>query len=222
MELSFWHERWQRAEIGFHRDQTNVYLQQFWSVLDLAPGQGVFVPLCGKSRDVLWLAGQGHPVTGVEISPLAVEAFFAENDLQPRRSRQGVFEIWQHDEIRILLGDFFALEPLHLAGCASVYDRAALIALPPTLRERYVDHLNRLLPQMRMLLLTLEYDQAILPGPPFAVDEAEVRQRYGATHAIEVLTVRDALSEESRWRDRGMTWLLERVYRLMPRLEAGA
>jgi len=223
MELSFWHERWERAEIGFHQQEINVHLQQFWNALNLLPGQRIFVPLCGKSRDLLWLAGEGHPVTGVEISPLAVEAFFVENGLQPRRWREGAFEIWEQDEIRILLGDFFDLEPGHLTNCVGVYDRASLIALPPAMRGRYVHHLNTLLtPGMRMLLVTLEYDQRVLPGPPFAVDEAEVRRWYAATHEIEVLAVRDALSEESRWRDRGVTWLFERVYWLAHRAESGA
>ena len=223
MELSFWHERWERAEIGFHQQDINVHLQQFWKALNLQPGQRVFVPLCGKSLDLLWLAGEGHPVTGVEISPIAVEAFFQENGLQPRRWREGAFEVWEQDEIRILLGDFFALEPRHLADCAGVYDRASLIALPPALRERYVGHLDALLPPgLRTLLVTLEYDQTVLPGPPFAVDEVEVRRLYAATHEIEVLTVRDALAEESRWRDRGLTWLFERVYRLTHRADARA
>ena len=218
MELSFWHQRWERAEIGFHKPEINTHLHQFWNALGLSPGQRVFVPLCGKSLDLLWLAGEGHPVTGVEISPIAVEAFFQENGLQPRRTRVGAFEVWEQDEIRILLGDFFALEPPHVADCAGVYDRASLIALPPAMRERYVRHLDALLPPgMRTLLVTLEYDQSVLSGPPFAVDEAEVRRLYAGTQEVEILYVRDALSDESRWRDRGLTWLLERVYRLAHR-----
>jgi thiopurine S-methyltransferase len=218
MEPGFWHERWARAEIGFHQQEFNVHLQQFWKQLALQSGQRVFAPLCGKSRDLLWLAGENHPVTGVEISPVAVETFFQENDLRPRRWREGPFEIWEADEIRILLGDFFALEPRHVADCAGVYDRASLIALPPAMRERYARHLDAILPPgMRLLLVTLEYDQTVLPGPPFSVGEGEVRVLYEATHEVELLQIRDALSEESRWRERGLTWLLEKVYRLAHR-----
>ena len=118
----FWHERWERSEIGFHQQDINVHLQQFWTQLDLRPGQRVFAPLCGKSRDLLWLAGEGHPVTGVEISRLAVEAFSprtAEATMLAGRS----VRIWEVDEIRILLGDFFDLEPQHLADAAGIYDR---------------------------------------------------------------------------------------------------
>ena len=82
MEPGFWHERWERAEIGFHKQEINVHLQQFWNCLELPAGERVFVPLCGKSLDLLWLAGEDHPVTGVELSPIAVDAFFQENELQ--------------------------------------------------------------------------------------------------------------------------------------------
>ena len=219
MEPKFWHERWERAEIGFHQQEINLHLQRFWNQLELRPGQRVFVPLCGKSRDLLWLAGEGYPITGVEISPVAVEAFFQENGLQPRRWREGSFEVWEQDEIRILLGDFFALEPLHLADVTGVYDRASLIALPPVMRERYVRKLETILPaRAGTLLVTLEYDQTLLGGPPFAVGEAEVQGLYGLTYEIELLYTRDALSEESRWRERGLTWLLEKAYRLTRRV----
>jgi len=223
MEPGFWHERWARAEIGFHQQDINLHLQRFWSRLNLPPERRVFVPLCGKSRDMLWLAGEGHPVTGVEISPVAVEAFFAENGLRPQRRREGAFEIWEQDELRILSGDFFDLEPRHLAEVAGAYDRASLIALPPAMRERYARKLAAVLPPgIQTLLVTLEYDQTAMAGPPFAVGEAEVRALFEPAHAAEVLDVRDALAEESRWRERGLTWLLEKAYRLTRRAASGA
>ena len=112
---------------------------------------------------MLWLAGEGYPVTGVEISPIAVEAFFAENRLSPRRWREGAFEYWEADEIRILLGDFFSLEPHHLSDCAGIYDRASLIALPPALRVRYAEKLGSVSScASHLLLVTMEYDQTVL------------------------------------------------------------
>jgi thiopurine S-methyltransferase len=221
MEPGFWHERWERAEIGFHQQEINLHLQQFWNRLELRSGQRVFAPLCGKSRDLLWLAGEGHPVTGVEISPVAVETFFRENGLHPQRWREAAFEVWEANEIRILLGDFFALEPRHLADVAGVYDRASLIALPPAMRERYATKLDAILPAgIRTLLVTLEYDQTVLAGPPFAVGETEVRALYAPAYEVELLYARDALSEESRWRERGLTWLLEKAYLLTRRMVA--
>lgn len=218
MEPNFWHERWLRAETGFHQQEINLHLRQFWQALGLSAGQRIFVPLCGKSRDLLWLAGEGHSAIGVELSPIAVEAFFAENDLQPRRWREDAFEIWEAEQIRILLGDFFALEPRHLADCAGFYDRAALIALPPAMRSQYVNHLRTIVPVSAPgLLVTMEYDPLAMSGPPFAVSEEEVRTRYAPTHDVALLHTRDALSQESRWRERGLNWLLEKVYRLTHR-----
>ncbi|PIE83234.1 MAG: thiopurine S-methyltransferase [Candidatus Contendobacter odensis] len=215
MEPSFWHKRWERTEIGFHQRKINTHLQHFWGMLNRQSGQPIFVPLCGKTLDLLWLASQGHPVIGVEISALAVEAFFKENHLKPHRWKEDAFEIWEVDEIRILLGDLFSLEPHHLADVTGVYDRAALIALPPPMRQRYVDKLTTVLPVgIETLLVTLEYDQSRLTGPPFSVCDAEVQTLFQATHTIERLHTRNALSEESRWRERGLTWLLEKSYRL--------
>ncbi len=108
MELSFWHERWERAEIGFHQQEINVHLQQFWKLSICNPVSGCSSRCAARASTCYGWPGEGHPVTGVEISRIAVEAFFAENGLQPRRWREGAFEIWEQDEIRILLGDFFA------------------------------------------------------------------------------------------------------------------
>lgn len=218
MDASFWHQRWERAEISFHKHEIHPHLERFWGRLQLAAGQRVFVPLCGKSLDMLWLAGEGHPVTGVEISPLAVAAFFEENQLQPRRFMDGPLEVWEADEVRILCGDFFALEPRHIADCAAVYDRASLIALPPAMRADYARQLSTILPAGSLtLLVTMEYDQSKRPGPPFAVTEDEVRRLYEPTAQVDLLYVEDALAPDSPWRRQGLTWLEEKVYRILPR-----
>ncbi len=218
MKASFWHERWARAEIGFHKQEVDVHLERFWNRLGLRAGQRVFVPLCGKSLDMLWLAGEGHPVTGVELSPLAVEAFFDENQLRPKRFQEGPLEVWEADEIRIFLGDFFDLAPHHVADCAGVYDRASLIALPPAMRADYARHLGSILPPgIRVLLLTYEYDQTKRTGPPFSVSESEVRALYETSYGVELLYCHDALSPDSPWRQQGLTWLEEKVYRLSHR-----
>jgi thiopurine S-methyltransferase len=215
MQPSFWHERWERAEIGFHKHEVNEHLRRFWEQLAPPAGARVLVPLCGKSLDLLWLAGENHPVTGVELSPLAVAAFFDDNGLKPERRRDGAFDVWESEEVRLLLGDIFDLEAPQVADCAAVYDRAALIALPPAMRRRYVQHLCACLPPAApTLLVTMEYDQSVRPGPPFAVTEAEVRSLYEPARRVDLLEVRDALPADSAWRAQGLTWLCEKVYRL--------
>jgi thiopurine S-methyltransferase len=212
MEPEFWHQRWASNQIGFHEGQVNAHLARHFAELGLTPGQTVFVPLCGKSVDLRWLADQGVRVLGVELSGIAVESFFAEQGLTPRTSQDGAFRVWESGPIRVLCGDYFALTPAHLAGVQAVYDRAALIALPPEQRGTYLAHLNRLLPgARRMLLITIEYPQEQMQGPPFSVPEGEVRSLFAGAQ-IEVLGAGDVLNDNPRFRDKGLTRLLECAY----------
>jgi thiopurine S-methyltransferase len=212
MEPEFWHQRWTSNQIGFHEGQVNAYLARHYADLGLAPGETVFVPLSGKSVDLRWLADQGAHVVGVELSPIAVESFFAEQGLRPRTSKEGAFAVWESGTIRVLCGDYFALTPAHLAGAQAVYDRAALIALPPQRRADYVAHLDRLLPGgRRTLLVTLEYPQAQMQGPPFSVPECQVRALF-ADARIERLGTQDVLVDNPRFRDKGLSRLLECAY----------
>jgi thiopurine S-methyltransferase len=99
-----------------------------------------------------------------------------------------------------------------------MYDQASLIALPPEMRERYVRHLNHVLPpRIQGLLVTLVYDQAMRPGPPFSVSEAEVRMLYEPAYDLEMLYNRDALTEGSHFCKLRLPWLQERGYLLSRR-----
>ncbi len=218
MDSELWLDRWARNEIGFHQGEVNAHLQEYWKRLGVTPGGRVFVPLCGKSRDMLWLRSEGHPVIAVEVSPLAVEAFFRENDLEVQVSRQGTFRRWDSDGLVILQGDFFHLRAPDLADVAGIYDRASLIALPPTMRQRYAAHLRAIVPRRaQKLLVTMDYEQSAMDGPPFAVTEVEVEALYGDAYAVQRLFVLDVLDESPRFRERGLSRLEEKVYRLVPR-----
>lgn len=218
MNPDFWHERWQRNEIGFHQQEINAHLQDFWGQLAVPAGGLVFVPLCGKSRDLLWLRARGHKVLGVELSPIAVRDFFIENALTPQVTRQGAFERYEADGLVVLCGDFFGLTPELVQSVAGVYDRASLIALPPELRTRYAEHSVAILPATAgTLLVTMEYPQNAMSGPPFAVREEEVRQLYARRYTVTCLLSKDILAENPRFRERGLGALTEKVYRLAPR-----
>jgi len=217
MNPDFWQERWQKNEIGFHQQEINAHLQDYWPRLKVAAGSQVFVPLCGKSRDLLWLRARGHAVLGVELSPIAVRDFFRENTLEPGTSRHGAFERCEADGLAILCGDFFGLTADDLQGVAGVYDRASLIALPPDMRPRYAAHLSAILPKSAaILLVTMEYRQVEMSGPPFSVSEDEVRKLYEKHYVVTRLFTKDILAENPRFRERGLSALSEKVYQLVP------
>lgn len=214
MHADFWQARWSRNEIGFHLDQVNPYLQRHWPGLGVAAGAQVLVPLCGKSLDIDWLAAQGLRVMGVELAERAVQDFFSERGLDAQVERRGAFSIHRHGLVELWCGDFFALEAADVAGCAAFYDRAALIALPPEMRAAYVEQLSRILPlRIEGLLVTLDYQQTLMSGPPFAVADEEVRALYAAWQ-LERLESADVLGENWKFLQRGLTRLEESVYRL--------
>lgn len=219
MHADYWHEKWSGDRIAFHQDSVNKRLQEFWKQLDLAAGAAVFVPLCGKSLDMLWLHRQGHPVLGVEFSEKAGEAFFRENDLDCTRSVEGDFLRLSGQGpgqgIELLIGDFFALTPAQVAHCQGVYDRAAMIALDGELRNAYAHHLGALLvADTRALLLTISYDQARMQGPPFSVSDDNARELLSNDFRIEELAYYSGPRHVGNLADRGLETLDERVYLL--------
>ena len=183
MEASFWQQRWEAGQIGFHEGRANALLTRF--IDRLPPGGRVLVPLCGKSEDLAFLAARGHQVIGVELVETAAAAFFAEHDTTPTITTLDGLRVYRHGAITIVVGDLFATTAAHLAAIDAIYDRAAMIALPPDLRRRYVTHLRALAPSAPRLLIGFEYPQAAMDGPPFAVLEPEVR----ALHPDATITV---------------------------------
>jgi thiopurine S-methyltransferase len=181
MEASFWHAKWEKSEIGFHQDDFNPLLLEHFGALSLPAGSRVFVPLCGKTRDILWLLESGYRVVGVELSRVAVDQLFADMELQPAISRIGSLTRFAVEDLDIYCGDIFDLTGSELGRIDAVYDRAALVALPATMRQRYADHLAAVTGSARQLLVAYEYDQSLQDGPPFAVSADEIRRLYG-TH----------------------------------------
>jgi thiopurine S-methyltransferase len=214
MQHDFWIERWQNGEIGFHCNEVNPNLSRFWPTLNAHPPGQVLVPLCGKSLDMHWFSRQGYDVLGVEVSELAVAAFFAEAGVQPLRSKQGRFKCWQAGNIRILCGDFFDLTADDVADCNLIYDRAALIALPQNMHVQYVAHLQKIFNRpTQAMLVVLDYPQHEMRGPPFSVNQEEVVALYQDAE-ISLLHEKQILQQEPRLQSKGLTSLFERVYAL--------
>ncbi|HVK77430.1 MAG TPA: thiopurine S-methyltransferase [Kofleriaceae bacterium] len=177
MDPGFWLDRWREGRIGFHEGRPNTFLERHAG--RLAGARRVLVPLCGKAEDLAYLAGRGHEIVGVELVEDAVKAFFAEHGATPAVRGHGPFVEYRAGAITILAGDMFATTRALLGPIDAYYDRAAVIALPPPLRARYVPHLRGLLDAGAPgLVITLEYEQARMDGPPFAVHEDELRALY--------------------------------------------
>lgn len=218
MQAEFWQQRWDAGQIGFNQAQVNGLLQAFWPTLTLAQGARVLVPLCGKSVDMAWLVAQGFAVVGVELSQKAVEGYFAEQSLEPTIVQRGSFKVYSGERVEIWCGDFFALTAQDIGQCDALYDRAALIALPGPMRERYVAHLDSLMPETSTgLLITLDYDQAKMDGPPFSVPPEWVNAHMSAAWEVSELAVEDALPSTPKASGAGLSRVDERVYRLTRR-----
>lgn len=177
MDAEFWHQMWAQPQQGFHQPHPNEFLTNHWRALGLQGDETVLVPLCGKSIDMLWLAQQGHHVLGVELSQKALDAFVLEHQLNAQPLKHPLFQGYETAALQLFGGDFFKLSAEDCANVKAFYDRAALVALPPTMREQYVAHLKAVCPaNVTGLLVVMDYDQAAMSGPPFAVSDAEVER----------------------------------------------
>ncbi|WP_372862426.1 thiopurine S-methyltransferase [Spongiibacter sp.] len=212
MDAEFWHKKWEEKDIAFHTCDANPLLVRYFDTLALAPGAGVFLPLCGKTRDIAWLSQRGMRVIGVELSAIAVEELFAELGVVPEVSRSGELRYYRGGGIEIYQGDVFALAPSQLATVEAVYDRAALVALPAEMRRRYSAHVVQLSSAAPQLLINYDYDQRAMPGPPFAISDAELQGHYAKHYQLEAL-----YCEAVDGGLKGLCPALEKVWRLQPR-----
>lgn len=212
MDPDFWEQRWASGLIGFHEGTVNRFLRRF--VERLGAPSSVYVPLCGKTVDLDFLAARGFRVTGSELVARAVVDYFAERGEIPEPQREGDAVIYESGSVRIVCGDALALAPD--APFDAIYDRAALIALPEATRSRYASRQKALLSSGgRILLVTLEHDAP--SGPPFAVDEAEVERLFGDAFEIHPLAHEDVLAQSQNLTQKGATRVVERAYLLVRR-----
>lgn len=188
MEHNFWHNKWEKKEIGFHLNEVNPLMMKYFSVLALPQNSRIFVPLCGKTLDIHWLLQQGYRVAGAELSEVAIEQLFDELGVQPEVSDLGKLKHFKASNIDIYVGDIFNLNHDLLGHVDAIYDRAALIALPESMRTRYTAQLMQLTQSAPQLMICLEYDQSQMDGPPFSISEAEVKLHYQPHYDIKRLS----------------------------------
>ena len=215
MDSNFWHERWNANQITFHQGRPNAMLERHFDALAVASGGRILVPLCGKAIDMTWLRQRGHDVVGVELSPVAVRDYFRDQQEPHTVSRRGEFEVVAADGIELLCGDFFATSTALLGSVplAGAYDRAALVALPEDMRSAYAAHLLSLLDGAApVLLVTFEYDQAQMQGPPFSIPQAEVKRLFEPARTVTLLEREQVLDRAPALAKRGLTQLAEVAY----------
>lgn len=195
MEAQFWINAWNEGRTGFHLEKFNPKLIHHFPGLRPQPGQKVLVPLCGKTKDLLWLSEQGLKVHGVELYEKAVESFFSENDLTPEKVQDQFFKNYISKNITISVGDFFKLDAFD--SYDFIYDRASLVALPSSMRKNYAEVVTRSLkPGGKYLLVVFEYDQSKMDGPPFSIDANEVHRLYQDHFTIKFVEVEKVPSNE--------------------------
>jgi len=243
-DTHYWLQRWREGRTGFHQPEVNPYLRKHWDSLALPSAADVFVPLCGKSLDLLWLSRRCGSVTGVEISEQALREFFHEHGLarvshppstatplhrlathggeegglDAKKTSPAAHDLWCCRNLRLYRGDFFTLQPEQLPALDLVYDRAALVALDQALRRRYVHKLLTLLqPHTRIFLITLSYPQQAMPGPPFSVELDEVQRLFGHRFEVSSLSTGNVIEDHPRFADKGLQRLQESALLLSPK-----
>ncbi len=184
MDPDFWRKRWQENKIGFHESDTNPLLVRHFDALSLSDGARVFIPLCGKTLDIHWLLAKGYRVVGAELVETAIQQLFGELGVAASITETGPFRRYSAENIDIFVGDFFNLSKDILGIVDAIYDRAALVALPEDMRKRYIAQLMKITDKAPQLLLSFEYDQSLVPGPPFSVGPDEVHEYYEGHYTV--------------------------------------
>lgn len=191
MEASFWHQKWEKGDIGFHKNEANVLLIEHFEKLNLAKGSRVFLPLCGKTRDFAWLLACGYQVVGAELSELTINELFNDLRAEPKISRVGELTLYCAKDIEIFVGDIFDVSAEVLGLVDAVYDRAALVAMPANMRNQYTSHLMKITNTAPQLLICYEYNQQLMDGPPFSISEEEVKHHYAAAYQLKPVESKD-------------------------------
>ena len=211
MDAGFWHRMWEKNEIAFHQSKANPLLVEYFHELSLGKGSRIFVPLCGKTLDISWLLSNGYRVAGAELSKVAVEQLFIELGVQPKISGVGEVDQWSAKNIDIFVGDIFALSRRILGPVDAVYDRAALVAFPEEMRNRYTAHLTEMTDKAPQLLICYDYDQRLMEGPPFSVSNEEVKRYYTVNYELTLIASTDVSGGlKGKCAAKENVWLLKR------------
>ena len=209
MQHEFWHQKWQKNEIGFHLSQPHPLLVKYMGCLNISPNSRIFIPLCGKSLDIHWLLTQGYHVVGIDLSPIAIHDLISTLGLSFTEMQSGNLSHFHHPQIDLFVGDFFELTIEQLGQIDAIYDRAALVALPEQMRSQYIQHLIHIGGHASQLLISFEYDQSMLAGPPFSISTQQLQVYYSSEYTIQLLDSQTELLK-GKVNAQEKIWLLEK------------
>ena len=208
--MEYWHNRWDTLQLGWHRDEFNDLLEKHWFSINPPKGCEVLVPLCGKSLDMIWLAKQGYKVVGLELVQQAIETFFQENNLESSSIKADKHIKYSSPPFTIFQGDIFDLQSGMIQADAW-YDRAAMVALPNSVRQQYVKQIyNQTKPGAVGLLITLSYLEEEMEGPPFSLPDQAVMDYFSNGFEVECLEKIDLEDEK----DRGLSNVKSSVFKI--------
>ncbi|PHS70619.1 MAG: thiopurine S-methyltransferase [Methylophaga sp.] len=210
MDVDFWHQKWKNNEIGFHLSEVNSLLVKYIGELSLVKGNRIFVPLCGKTLDIAWLLSEGYCVVGAELSEDAIKQLFEKLDIEPQVSKPAGMTLYSANGIDIFVGNIFDLSGENLGVVDAIYDRAALVALPEAIRTQYTLHVLKITLAAPQLLISYEYNQNLMSGPPFSVCNEEVKQHYKDHYSLALLenmNIPDGL--KGKYAAQESVWLLK-------------
>jgi thiopurine S-methyltransferase len=211
MYPNFWLQKWENNNIGFHKSEANPLLVKYFGELSLVKNSRVFLPLCGKTLDIAWLLSKGYRVAGAELSEIAIKQLFDELGVEPKISSIGELSLYSAKDIDIFVGNIFDVSSNILGSVDTIYDRAALVALPEEMRNRYTTHLTEITAQAPQLLITFEYDQNLMEGPPFSISKEEVNKHYIDIYNLSLLVSTDVVGGlKGQCAAKENVWLLEK------------
>lgn len=190
MDPEFWQERWARNQTAFHAAEANDLLLAHFEQISVPEPSRVLIPLCGKTHDIDWLASRGHAVVGCELNRSAVEEVFDRMDLTPEEIQDNDLVRLVAGPVEIFVGDFFHMTADQLGPVDAIYDRAALVALPEAMRRDYAEHLSDISGTAPQLLVSFDYDQTMMDGPPFSVPAEAIEALYGHRYQLRLLSRR--------------------------------
>jgi thiopurine S-methyltransferase len=214
--MNFWEERWKNGQTGWHNTQVNDNLVNHHQTLFHVKNPTILVPLCGKSLDMAWLAGQGASIIGIDLVQQAIEEYCAEQNLEPEISTTESCVSYAADSQTLIHANVFDVHTKDIGTVDSIFDRAALVALPLEKREAYALHcLSLLKPGGSILLITYDSPVADDQGPPFPVRKGTVEKLYSsATECVQLDEVLMTQENDERLRNRGLAWSRADIWKI--------